>query len=130
LIELCEEFFVKSLVFAIACDQAQYDAAGSRSSWPFGKERIKPLDTAVVEIGRTFSARSNWRGACYGEMKRLMLRHAVKFVERVIFVIDVQNLRSQRAIAKIGVVRAGSGLDANGRDSVAYQITAATCGRT
>jgi N-acetyltransferase len=82
-------------------------------------------ETSEVEVGWTFLARSHWGGACNGELKRLMLTHAFKFVARVIFVIGVQNVRSQRAIAKIGAVRAGSRLDANGRDSVVYQITSA-----
>jgi N-acetyltransferase len=36
-----------------------------------------------------------------------MLDHAFKFVERVVFVIGVTNLRSQRAVEKIGGVRVG-----------------------
>ena len=52
-----------------------------------------------------------------------MLRHAFQFVERVIFLIGPQNIRSQRAIEKIGGRRTGSRLDASGRESVVYQIT-------
>src|SRR5580704_10571300 len=40
-------------------------------------------ETREVEIGWTFLARSHWGGACNGEMKRLMLAHAFKFVKRV-----------------------------------------------
>ena len=40
-------------------------------------------------------------------MKRLMLDHAFKFVERVVFVIGVTNFRSQKALEKIGGVRVG-----------------------
>ena len=42
-----------------------------------------------------------------GELKRLMLDHAFKFVERVVFVIGVTNYRSQKALEKIGGVRVG-----------------------
>ena len=62
-------------------------------------------------------------------MKHLMLRHAFRFVDRVIFLIGPLNLRSQRAVEKIGAVRAGSRRDGAGRDSVMYQITAAMYGR-
>ncbi len=62
-------------------------------------------------------------------MKRLMLRHAFRFVDRVIFLIGPLNLRSQRAVEKIGAVRAGFRRDGAGRDSVMYQITAAMYGR-
>src|SRR5437773_3848796 len=53
-----------------------------------------------VEIGWTFLARSHWGGAYNGEMKRLMLRHAFRFVKSVVFLIGPHNLRSQRAVEK------------------------------
>lgn len=46
--------------------------------------------------------------------------------EIVVFLADPQNLRSQRAVEKIGGVPVGSRLDAGGRPSVAYQIDAST----
>ena len=76
-----------------------------------------------IEIGWTFLARSHWGGAYNGEMKRLMLRHAFRFVEQVIFLIGPSNLRSQRAIEKIGGVRIGSRLDGTGRESVVYRLS-------
>ena len=57
---------------------------------------------AEVEIGWTFLARSHWGGRYNGEMKRLMLDHAFRFVDRAIFLIGETNIRSQRAIAAIG----------------------------
>src|ERR1700730_12274632 len=68
-------------------------------------------DKSQVEIGWTFLARSHWGGVYNGEMKRLMLEHAFKFVQSVIFVIGKQNFRSQKAIEKLGAVRAGSTVD-------------------
>jgi RimJ/RimL family protein N-acetyltransferase len=59
-----------------------------------------------------------------GQMKELMLRHAFRFVSCVVFLVGPQNLRSQRAVEKIGGVRVGSRPDAEGRDSYIYQITA------
>jgi N-acetyltransferase len=58
-------------------------------------------------------------------MKRLMLRHAFQFVSSVNFVVGPRNLRSQKAMEKIGGVRAGSRPDSNGQISLIYQITAA-----
>lgn len=77
-----------------------------------------------VEIGWTFLARSHWGGRYNGEMKELMLQHAFRFVDTVVFLIGPRNVRSQRAVEKIGAVRDGSRLDAHGRDSVVYKITA------
>jgi RimJ/RimL family protein N-acetyltransferase len=55
-----------------------------------------------IEIGWTFLARSYWGGEYNGELKRLMLDHAFKFVESVIFKIGSTNFRSQKALEKIG----------------------------
>ncbi len=81
-------------------------------------------DKSEIEIGWTFLARSHWGGIFNREMKQLMLRHAFRFVESVIFLVGPQNLRSQKAVEKIGGVRVGSRPDASGRDSFVYQITA------
>ena len=82
-------------------------------------------DKSEIEIGWTFLARSHWGGVYNGEMKRLMLQHAFKFVDRVLFVIGPQNLRSRQAVQKIGGVQAASRFDAGGKESVVYEITGA-----
>ncbi len=61
-----------------------------------------PLNGGSVEIGWTFLARSHWGGAVNRELKRLMLGHALKYVERVDFRVGENNLRSRRAMEKIG----------------------------
>jgi RimJ/RimL family protein N-acetyltransferase len=60
-----------------------------------------------IEIGWTFLARTHWGGIYNGEMKRLMLSHAFQFVDSVLFVVGANNLRSQRAVEKIGGVVIG-----------------------
>ena len=86
-------------------------------------------DKSQIEIGWTFLARSHWGGAYNKEMKRLMLQHAFRFVNTVIFLVGPQNLRSQRAVEKIGGIRTGTRIDANGRTSFMYEITAPTFAR-
>jgi len=83
-------------------------------------------DKSEIEIGWTFLARSHWGGVYNREMKRLMLQHAFRFVKTVIFLIGPQNLRSQRAIEKMGGIRVGAKTDASGRNSFIYEITSAT----
>jgi RimJ/RimL family protein N-acetyltransferase len=61
-----------------------------------------PADGGSVEIGWTFLARSHWGGATNRELKRLMLAHALDAVERVDFRVGETNLRSRRAMEKIG----------------------------
>jgi len=79
-----------------------------------------------VEIGWTFLARSHWGGTYNRELKDLMLAHAFRFVRNVVFLIGPDNIRSQRAIEKIGAVRSGSRPDAYGRESFVYRIDAST----
>jgi N-acetyltransferase len=61
----------------------------------------KPADSEI-EIGSTFLARSHWGGVYNGEMKRLMLDHALRFVDTVVFRVGATNIRSRRAVEKIG----------------------------
>ena len=78
-----------------------------------------------IEIGWTFLARSHWGGKYNGELKRLMLEHAFKFVESVLFLIGPTNLRSQRAVEKIGGVMTGrreTTLHGKTVEHVVYQI--------
>jgi RimJ/RimL family protein N-acetyltransferase len=71
-----------------------------------GSSRYSGFEPArgEIEIGWTFLARSHWGGTYNGELKRLMLDHAFMFVEHVVFLIAPTNLRSQKAVAKIGGV--------------------------
>jgi RimJ/RimL family protein N-acetyltransferase len=81
-------------------------------------------ERSEVEIGWTFLARSHWGGVYNGELKRLMLLHAFRFVQTVVFLVDAENVRSRRAVEKIGGVEVGSRLDGAGRPSVVYRIDA------
>ena len=55
-----------------------------------------------VEIGWTFLERAYWGGAYNRELKSLMLNHAFRFVDRVVFVVGENNIRSRQALEKIG----------------------------
>ena len=91
-----------------------------------GSSRFHGYDPekSEIEIGWTFLARSYWGGMYNGEMKRLMLQHAFKFVDNVVFLIGPQNHRSQRAVEKIDAIRIGIRLNDKGRESVVYRLTA------
>ncbi len=80
-------------------------------------------DRREVEIGWTFLVRRCRGGRYNGEMKRLMLHYAFGFVDRVRFLVGPHNGRSQRAVERIGAVRAGTVTHPDGRESVVYQIS-------
>ena len=96
-----------------------------------GSSRYHGFDAAkrVIEIGWTFLARRYWGGTYNAEMKRLMLEHAFKAVDEVLFVIGPQNRRSRRAVEKIGAVDRGVAPDARGRKRVVYVLTKAAFAR-
>jgi RimJ/RimL family protein N-acetyltransferase len=90
------------------------------SSRYFGYDEAK----SEIEIGWTFLARSHWGGVYNGELKRLMLAHAFRFVTSVIFLVGPSNFRSQRAMEKIGGIREGTRLNSVGRESAVFRIRA------
>jgi len=65
-------------------------------------------EKSEIEIGWTFLARKYWGGRYNAEMKRLLLNHAFKFVESVVFFVGENNVRSQKAIEKIGAIKIGT----------------------
>lgn len=75
-----------------------------------GTSRYHGYDAArcEVEIGWTFLTREHWGGAYNAELKRLMLEHAFRFVETVVFAVAAGNVRSQRAVEKLGAMRAAT----------------------
>ena len=102
--DVFREFFREALETGsafVVIDRKTGEMIGSSRYFGFDSEE------SVVEIGWTFLARAYWGGNYNGELKRLMLDHAFRFVERVVFVIGVTNFRSQKAVEKIGGVRVG-----------------------
>lgn len=109
----------------VALDRATGAIIGSSRYHGYDAER------RVVEIGWTFLARRYWGGRYNGEMKRLMLEHAFRQVDRVIFIIGPDNRRSRRAVEKIGAVPAGTTTDPRGQERLVYELTPARyAGRT
>ena len=74
-----------------------------------GCSRYYEWDEAArsVAIGYTFIARKFWGGRTNRALKTLMLEHAFKFVDRVIFHVGAGNLRSRKAMEKLGGVNIG-----------------------
>lgn len=79
-------------------DRATSAIVGSSRYGPYEPERNR------IEIGWTFLARSHWGGRYNRELKRLMLAHMLPLVPTVVFTVGETNLRSRRALEKIGAV--------------------------
>lgn len=71
-----------------------------------GSSRYYGLDEAAseIEIGWTFMTTKYWGGTYNRELKKLMLDHAFKYVDHVLFFVGVNNKRSRKAVEKIGGV--------------------------
>lgn len=69
-----------------------------------GSSRYARNELDEMEVGWTFLIRECWANGYNREMKRLMLDHAFRFVESVVFVIGPENWRSRKAVEKIGGV--------------------------
>jgi RimJ/RimL family protein N-acetyltransferase len=82
----------------------------TRTQRIIGSTRFHSYDpkASEIEIGWTFLARKYWGGRYNAEMKQLMLAHAFKFVESVVFFVGENNIRSQRATEKIGAIKSGT----------------------
>lgn len=62
-------------------------------------------DSNSVIIGYTFIARSHWGTETNRALKQVMLDHAFTQVERVHFHVGEHNMRSQKAMAKLGAAQ-------------------------
>jgi RimJ/RimL family protein N-acetyltransferase len=116
------EFFQAALESGgalIIIDRKTQEIIGSSRYFGFEPEKSE------IEIGWTFLARTHWGGKCNGELKRLMLDHAFRFVDSVVFKIGPTNLRSRRAVEKIGGV-----LTNQTAEHVIYEIKKITLRRT
>jgi RimJ/RimL family protein N-acetyltransferase len=117
--DVFREFFAEHLASGgalLALDRRTGAVIGTTRFHGYDPERSE------VEIGWTFLARSHWGGAYNAEMKSLMLAHAFRSVETVVFLVHPDNIRSQRSVEKLGAVPIGERLDGSGNRSYAYAI--------
>ncbi len=66
----------------------------------------EPENSSVV-IGYTFLTREYWGGKYNRELKKLMVNHALGFVKTTYFHVGVGNIRSQKAMLKVGGINTG-----------------------
>jgi N-acetyltransferase len=80
----------------VVTDRSSHEIIGSSRYYDWNPE------TMEVAIGYTFLARSHWGGATNREMKQLMLDHAFRWAKVVWFHVGSSNLRSRKAMEKLG----------------------------
>lgn len=77
------------------------EAIGSSRFYDYDKEKSEIL------IGYTFLAKDHWGEKYNKALKELMLNYAFQFVDNVLFHIGANNIRSQKAIEKLGAIKVG-----------------------
>lgn len=82
----------------VITDKASGQVIGSSRFYEWDPERKE------VAIGFTFLSRSHWGGNTNRELKRLMLNHAFRRARVVWFHVGSNNVRSRKAMEKIGGV--------------------------
>lgn len=78
-----------------------------------------------VEIGWTFLSRAYWGGTWNRRAKALMVSYALKSFDTVVFLVGVDNIRSQKAVEAIGAVADELSEDRSGTPSRLYRLNAA-----
>lgn len=62
-------------------------------------------EKSEIKIGYTFFSRDCWGKPFNKEVKTLMINYILKFVDNVIFHVGAENIRSQKAMEKLGAVK-------------------------
>lgn len=100
--EVFDPFFAEGLASnggLVVIDRATDAIIGS------SRYDIRVCEAGEVEIGWTYLARGSWGGGINRSIKRLMLAYAFeRGFDAVIFLVGEGNLRSRRAMEKIGAV--------------------------
>jgi RimJ/RimL family protein N-acetyltransferase len=97
--EVFEIFFkgaIESGGAFLVIDKQTGEAIGSSRFYDYNSEN------KFVLIGYTFLARSHWGSKYNPALKKLMIQYAFQFVDSVIFHIGANNVRSQKAIERLG----------------------------
>jgi RimJ/RimL family protein N-acetyltransferase len=69
-----------------------------------GSTRFNPVkeSTNAIEIGWSYLARAYWGGVFNKAQKHLLMDYAFEYVENVLFYINQNNMRSRKAVEKLG----------------------------
>jgi RimJ/RimL family protein N-acetyltransferase len=101
----------------LVLDKETGEVIGSSRYYDFDEEK------KAIAIGFTFIARQFWGGTYNSALKRLMMNHAFEYLDAVIFHVGSQNLRSQKAVEKLGAKKIGEQVVTPIKLNYIYQLT-------
>jgi len=114
-------FFAEALASGGALLAVETGSGAAIGASRFDTRRVAAGD---IEIGWTFVARANWGGTANPAMKAMMLGHALAGYARVVFLVGETNLRSQRALEKIGAFPVDDGDTALAAQAIRHVVYA------
>ncbi|AYO57845.1 GNAT family N-acetyltransferase [Chryseobacterium sp. 6424] len=85
----------------LVLDKKNNDVLGSTRFYDYD------ADDKSVLIGYTFYGRNSWGKKINPAVKKLMLDYAFQYVDKVIFHVGKENIRSQIAIERLGAIKTG-----------------------
>ncbi len=97
--EVFENFFKGAME-----SQGAFLVFDKQSNKVIGSSRFYELDAEkkTIAIGYTFMAKDHWGGIYNPALKKLMMDYAFQFVNSVYYHIGALNIRSQKAIERLG----------------------------
>lgn len=102
--DVFENFFqgaMKSKGAFLILDKISNEVLGSTRFYDFNEKENNIL------IGYTFYGTNSWGKNVNPQVKKLMLDYIFQFVESVIFHVGKDNIRSKRAIQRLGAIQIG-----------------------
>ncbi len=97
--DVYKEFFIDSIK-----SKGAFKIIEKSSGRIIGSTRFKKIINSenAIEIGWSFLSRDKWGGKYNRAMKKLMIDYALQYVNHVIFYVGKENIRSQKAVQKLG----------------------------
>ena len=102
--EVFKVFFDEALASQgamVIVDRATRKIIGTTRFYDYSK------DQSSIVIGYTFIMKTYWGGDFNLELKKLVINYALQFVRTTLFQVGLNNIRSQKAMLKIGAVNTG-----------------------
>lgn len=105
----------------------------SKTNKPIGSSRFYDYNEKEnsILIGYTFIGRAYWGNGYNKALKKIMMDYAFQYVNKIYFHIGADNIRSQKALEKIGGIKVDAfEVEYYGEDSklnYIYQITPDVC---
>lgn len=100
--EVFESFFegaINSKSAFLILDKETNEIIGSTRFYDYNSEK------SSIAIGFTFMGRKFWGGSYNKATKKLLIDYAFEYVNSILFHVGAENVRSQKAVLKLGAVK-------------------------